>query len=91
MVFLQAGGDEVVHHRRVRQLAVLAGQGGGHVLGDHHPRVDPGLAHQEGRQAADQRIHQAVQTSLGDATQLRHCDGQQVRRHGYRLAMGVGL
>ncbi|MNQ97597.1 hypothetical protein D3C85_1132530 [compost metagenome] len=91
VVFLQAGSDEVIHNSRLRQLAVLASQRGGDVLADHHPGVDPGLAHQEGRQAADQRVDQAIQAPLGDAAQLGHGNGQQVRCHRHRLAVGVGL
>ncbi len=91
MVLLERRGDEVVDHRRLRQLAVLAGQGGGDVLGDHHPRVDSRLAHQERRQAADQRVDQAIQAPLGDPAQLGHGDRQQVGGHRHRFAVGIGL
>ena len=91
VIFLQARGDVVVEHRRLRQLAVFRAQGSGDVLHDHHPGVHPRVGHQEGRQTADVRVDQTVQATLGDGADFRHGDGQQVRRQCHGLAVRVGL
>lgn len=89
VVFLQARGDEVVEHGRLRQLAVLPAQGRGDVLHDHHSGVDARVTHQEGRQAADMRVDQAVQATLGHRTDLGHGDGEHVGRQRDGLSVGL--
>ncbi|MCY1381595.1 hypothetical protein D9M69_695220 [compost metagenome] len=83
VIFLQARGDVVVEHRRLRQLAVFRTQGRGDVLHDHHAGVHPRIGHQERRQSADVRIDQAVEATLGDRADFCQGNGQQVSGHGH--------
>ncbi len=60
------------------------------VVGQHEPRVDPGLDGQEGREALGAgRIHQAVGAALGDGRQVGEGDGAEIGGEGQGLAVEV--
>ena len=88
VVFLAVAAHDGVHRSGRAQLLVLAHDAGCGVLRNHQARVQARLGHQIGRQAALAR-NQLVGSSLRDAAQLGHGQGQVVEGQGQRLAVEV--
>ena len=66
------------HHRRLR------------VVGDHHPRVDPGVGRQERRQAVRTgAVEQPVGAPLDEGADVGDGDGEEVADVGERRAVEV--
>ncbi len=90
VVLLHRGGRQRVDRSRRRQAAVLGRHRRLGVLGDHQPRVDAGVGGEERRQAVRARgVQEAIGAPLGDRSELRCRDRQEVAGERHRGAVEV--
>ncbi len=94
VVLLHRGGRDGVGGRRDREPLHLADQGGLGVLGDHQPRVDPGVVREERRQPVRPvLVEQPVGAALADRAEVGGDDREEVQdvRDGRAVEVAVGL
>ena len=71
----------------MRQRLQLRGQRRGGHLRHHQPRLQPAVAREERRQAAERRIDQPFGPPLADRRQLGEAEAQQIGGHRHRRAV----
>ena len=89
VILLVGRGRDAVHARRMTQHAILRHECRGGDLRHHEAGIDPALRGEEGRQAAHLRIDQQRHAALGDGTDLRAREREDIGREGHRLGVKV--
>ena len=90
VILLVRARRDRIDRRGMGEHLVLAGEGRGRVLVDHHPRVDARTGRQEGRQpAVEPRIDEQRRPALADRAQLGERELGEVERERDRLAVEV--
>ena len=89
-VLLAAVRGDRIDAGRMRKHLALAGERCRGDLRHHEPRVEARIARKKRRQSLIQvRVHEAVDSPLGDRREIRHCNGEKVEYHRDGLAMKV--
>jgi hypothetical protein len=89
VILLQSGTDPSVEACRRGQPAIVGGQRGGGVLGDHEPRTCAFVRRQEGGQTAHQRVHQAIHAAFRHGRHFRDGNAERIGHETECRADGV--